>query len=120
MTESEHQRAVIRWSQQPKIRTKWPELALLFHVKNETAEGAKRVASDKAMGVKKGVPDLCLPVARGPYHGMWLEMKNERGRVSDAQKWWIKKLGEQQYFAVVCYGWQEAVKVLEWYLDGAV
>lgn len=31
------------------------ELALLHHIKNETREGAKQIAIDKAMGVKKGV-----------------------------------------------------------------
>ena len=92
---------------------------MLFHVKNETAEGAGRVAADRIQGVKKGVPDLCLPVARGPYHGLWIEMKNERGRVSDAQQWWVSRLTEQNYMAAVCHGWEAAVKLLEWYLEGA-
>ena len=119
MTEAQHQANVFRWTKQPKIRSKWPELALLFHVKNETAEGAGRVAADRIQGVKKGVPDLCLPVARGPYHGLWIEMKNERGRVSDAQQWWVSRLTEQNYMAAVCHGWEAAVKLLEWYLEGA-
>ena len=72
--ESKHQEAVIKWSQQPSIRSKWPELALLHHVKNETQGGARQVAMDKAMGVKKGVPDLCLPVPRGTYHGLYIEL----------------------------------------------
>ena len=111
---------MFKWTRQQKIRGKWPELALLFHIKNETAEGAGRVAADRIQGVKKGVPDLCLPVARGPYHGLWIEMKSERGRVGSAQTWWITHLNEQNNLAVVCYGWQEAVKVLEWYMNGAV
>lgn len=112
---------MIRWSQQPQIRSEWPELALLFHVKNETAEGAARVAADRVQGVKKGVPDLCLPVSRGPYHGLFIEMKAERGRVGKAQEWWIRKLSEQQYLAAVCYGWREAVRLIEEYMkDGAV
>lgn len=119
MRESEHQRAVFRWSRQPSVRDKWPEIKLLFHVKNETTEGARRVQSDKAMGVKPGVPDLCLPVARGRYHGLFIEMKNERGRVSEAQKWWVRELNGQDYAAVVCYGWESAAMMLEWYLEGA-
>ena len=117
-TEAQHQATVIKWSQQPSIRSKWPELALLHHIKNEEPNGgAKQVAVDKAMGVKKGVPDLCLPVARGQYHGLYIEMKTEKGRTSPEQDWWGEKLLAQGYMWEVCHGWQSAVRVLEWYLN---
>lgn len=53
VSESNHQQAVIKWSKQPTVRERYPELALLHHIKNETKEGAAQVAVDKAMGVKK-------------------------------------------------------------------
>lgn len=117
MSEAKHQQAVIKWSQQPAVRSRWPELALLHHIKNETREGAAQVAVDKAMGVKAGVPDLCLPVARDRYHGLYIELKTETGRTSEAQKWWGEKLLEQGYMFEVCHGWKSAVGVLEWYLS---
>lgn len=117
MRETRHQINVVRWSQQPSIRSRWPELALLHHIKNETSEGASRVAADREMGVRKGVPDLCLPVPRGNYHGLYIEMKNETGRASAEQLWWGEKLAGQGYFWEVCHGWQSAVRVLEWYLS---
>lgn len=92
VSESNHQQAVIKWSKQPTVRERYPELALLHHIKNETKEGAAQVAVDKAMGVKKGVPDLHLPVARGGYHSLYIEMKNETGRANDAQNWWLERL----------------------------
>ena len=116
MRETRHQINVIKWSQQPSIRSKWPELALLYHIKNETTEGKERVAVDRSMGVKKGVPDLCLPVPRGKYHGLYVELKNETGRTSEAQEWWGEKLLGQGYMLEVCHGWQSAVRVLEWYM----
>lgn len=91
-SEAQHQMAVIKWSQQPHIRQKWPELALLHHIKNETTEGAKQVSIDRAMGVRKGVPDLHLPVARGQYHSLYIEMKTDTGRASAEQKWWGEQL----------------------------
>ena len=112
----QHQQAVIKWSQQSSIRSKWPELALLHHIKNETREGAKQIAIDKAIGVKKGVPDLSLPVPRGRYHGLYIEMKNDAGRASQEQKWWGERLTEQGYRWEVCHGWRSAVQTLEWYL----
>lgn len=117
MTELNHQINVFKWSQQPSVRGKWPELALLFHIKNETKEGAQQVAVDRAAGVKKGVPDLCLPVPKGVYHGLYIELKTEKGRTSQAQDWWGEKLREQGYFWEVCHGWQSATRVLEWYLN---
>lgn len=117
VSEARHQQAVIKWSQQPAVRNAWPELALLHHIKNETTEGAKQVAVDRAMGVKKGVPDLCLPVPRGRYHGLYIEMKTDTGRTTAAQDWWGEKLLEQGYMFEVCHGWQSAVRVLQWYLN---
>ena len=117
MRETRHQINVIRWSQQPSIRSKWPELKLLFHIKNETGEGGGRVMADKAMGVKKGVPDLCLPVARGEYHGLYIELKNETGRASPEQEWWGEELLKQGYYWETCHGWQSAVRVLGWCLN---
>ena len=116
-TEAQHQAAVIKWSQQPTIREKWPELKLLYHIKNETKEGPKQVAIDRRQGVRKGVPDLCLPVARGEYHGLYIELKTEVGKPSDAQNWWGEQLAGQGYFWGVCHGWESATRVLELYLN---
>ena len=114
-SERQHQQAVMKWARQPSIRERWPELALLHHIKNETTGGAAEVAADKAMGVKKGVPDLCLPVARGGFHGLYIEMKTPSGRASDAQRWWMMELTKQGYRAVVCHGYDAAVAELCWY-----
>lgn len=116
VSEAKHQQAVFKWAAQPSIRSRWPELALLHHIKNETTGGARQVAIDKASGVKKGAPDLCLPVARGEYHGLYIEMKNEDGAIRPEQDWWGQRLAEQGYFWEVCHGWASAVRVLEWYL----
>lgn len=116
-SERQHQQAVMKWARQPSIRERWPELALLHHIKNETTGGAAEVAADKAMGVKKGVPDLCLPVARGGFHGLYIEMKTPSGKASDAQRWWMMELTKQGYRAVVCHGYDAAVAELCWYLS---
>lgn len=116
-SETQHQAAVIKWSQQPAVRSRWPELKLLYHIKNETKEGAKQVAIDKALGVKRGVPDLHLPVPRGRYHSLYIEMKNETGRSTRDQNWWGEQLTAQGNMCEVCHGWKDAVRVLEWYLN---
>lgn len=117
MTELQHQQCVIKWGQQPEIRSKWPELALLYHIPNERYCTPVQGKQLKRAGVRSGVPDLCLPVPRGQYHGLYIEMKTETGRTSDTQNWWGERLLAQGYFWEVCHGWSSAVRVLEWYLS---
>lgn len=117
MTEYDHQKNVFKWAEQLSIRERFPDLKLLHHIKNETKGGVEQVKIDKANGVKKGVPDLCLPSAHGKYHGLYIEMKAEKGRLSPEQKWWLAELDKQGFATAVCYGWQQATEVLEWYLN---
>lgn len=116
LTEAQHQANVIKWSQQPSIRAQWPELALLHHIPNGGSRDAIEGKHLKQAGVKAGVPDLCLPVPRGQYHGLYIEMKTETGCTSNTQEWWGKHLAEQGYFWEVCHGYQSAIRVLQWYL----
>lgn len=72
-----------------------------------------------AEGVKAGVPDLCLPVARGQYHGLYIELKRQRGgRTSDHQSEWLDALSAQGYKAALCYGWEQAAGTIIEYLTG--
>ena len=68
------------------------------------------------MGVKSGVPDLCLPIPRGQYAALYIEMKTLTGRATEEQNWWGEHLAAHGSFWEVCHGWQSAVRVLEWYL----
>lgn len=92
MTELQHQQCVIKWGQQPEIRSKWPELALLYHIPNERYCTPVQGKQLKRAGVRSGVPDLCLPAPRGGYHGLYIEMKTEKGRTSHEQDWWGEHL----------------------------
>jgi len=115
LTEAQHQAAVIKWSL--AVRGKYPELRLLYHVPNERKCSAAEGENLKRAGVKRGVPDLFLPVARGRYHGFYIEMKAETGKESLDQAWWREELTAQGYFSTVCHGFESAIKVLEWYIN---
>lgn len=70
----------------------------------------------KAAGVKRGVPDISLPVARGGYHGLYIELKYDTGRPTAEQKEWHDALIEQGYKAVFCWGFESAIEVIKEYL----
>lgn len=70
---------------------------------------------NRQMGVKSGVPDLMLPIPSKGYHGLFVEMKTKKGRVSASQKKWIDALNALGYLAVVAYGWEDAkCKILDY------
>ena len=98
-------------------RLKWPELSLLFAIPNGGSRHPAEAAHLKGQGVRSGVPDVFLPVPRGGYHGLFVEMKRRKGGVvSGNQKDWIGALNGQGYRAVVCRGFQEAADCIEGYL----
>ncbi len=72
----------------------------------------------KRSGVKKGVPDLCLPVpSQKGHHGLYIELKRVSGGVvSDEQRHWQKILLQNGYACEVCRGFEEAKKVILDYL----
>lgn len=113
-TETQEQQTLFRWAEMQK--GKYPELALLFHISNE---GKRNPGRAKAEGIKAGVPDLCLPVPRGKYHGAYIEMKRRKGgTVSKAQGEWLSALERNGYAVAVCKGWQEAAEFIKEYLEG--
>lgn len=114
--EHDEQVAVIKWAQ-AMTRT-CSDLALLHAVPNGGARNEAVGGKLKAEGVRAGVPDLCLPVPRDTWHGLYIEMKRRTGgQVRQAQRWWIDQLRSQGYRVAVCEGSDEAIELLEEYLD---
>lgn len=112
------QSLLIQWAEMAKHRV--PELGLLYAIPNGGHRHPAVAGKLKAEGVKSGVPDLCLPVARGGYHALYLEMKaGPAARVSPNQTYWHAKLREQGCAVRVCYGWDQAREAIEQYLRGA-
>lgn len=115
---SEHQEQVtlMQWARMHEKR--WPELELLHAVPNGGHRFIQVARAMKAEGCKPGVPDLHLPVARGPYHSLWIELKAKGGKLSEAQRWWIARLREAGHYVEVCFGWEDARDLLLLYLSG--
>lgn len=114
-TEAQEQKALFEWAEWAKHR--YPELALMFHVPNEAKRSYALGREMKAQGMKAGVPDLFLPVARGEYHGLFIELKRVRDyKLSDVQRKWLGDLTRQGYKAVMCRGWGEASRTIVDYL----
>ena len=103
----------------------YPELKWFHSITNEEKTGSKIVgARSKASGRKKGVSDTFLPVARGGYNGLYIELKrpqlkpkrNGKGGVSKEQLEFGRFVQNEGFGFVVCYGWKEARDILIKYL----
>lgn len=115
MSEATEQAALFRWA--AWCQGQLPALAWLFHVPNGGQRGKAVAGQMKAQGVKRGVPDVLLPVAMGKHPGLVIEMKDKAGRVSPEQKQWLAHLTEQGWRCAVCYDWQAAAREIVTYLQ---
>ena len=93
--ESGHQEALFSWAGYNMQRM--PELEYLHHVPNGGKRDKATAIALKRQGVKAGVPDVVLPVPRGEYHGLYIELKAGSN-------------------TAICYSWQLAAELIERYL----
>jgi hypothetical protein len=116
MKKQEHaeQVALFKWVEIAKNRV--PELALMFAIPNQSQGNVQRGRYYKAEGQRAGIPDTFLAVARRGYHGLFIEMKRQGGKVSENQLMWQALLKEQGYLSLVCVGAQDAIDKLSWYV----
>ena len=103
-----------------ELRIRMPDVAdLIFHVPNGGHRVKAVAAKLKAQGVKAGIPDLVLPMARGGFFGLYIEFKAtppNDAAISSSQHERIRKLNAQGYLAVVCRGHFDTMEQIRAYL----
>lgn len=113
--EHQEQAEVFSWAELNS--TKWPELTLLYAIPNVGTKNPLRGKRMKEEGLKKGVPDWCLPVPRGKYHGLYVEQKALDGTLKQEQEDWLCWLWGQGYYTAVSFCAEESKQILEWYMN---
>lgn len=117
-TENQEQAALFEWAEVASGR--YPELKLLHAIANGGKRDGRTAAVLQRTGVKPGVPDICLPVPRGGYGALYIELKRVKGGVTSAnQRIWLNLLNANGNKAVVCKGWIAAKNEIEKYLEGS-
>lgn len=87
-----------------------PEYGLICHIPNEN--------SHRQPGVRAGMPDLLLPVARGNFHGWYCELKIQGGKCSAVQRTMHHRLRMEGYRVVTIWdSVDEVMSEIEEYLN---
>ena len=115
MSESRQQAALIIWWDIACKGYKLPKFAL-YATPNGGSRNEIEAANLKRGGVRRGVPDLTLCVPRKGFHGLYIEMKYGKNKLSAEQSDFIAFLQAQNYQTTVCYDWLAAKHEIETYL----
>jgi len=116
-SESWHQEQIFKWARSQQIKI--PELQLLHASLNGVKLSPALAGKMKRQGMRSGVPDIFLPVARGMYAGLFIELKKASGGVvSAAQRKFLAALESEGYKAVICRGYVETIQTIKEYLSG--
>lgn len=115
--EDDNQKALFDWAAHiPDLR--WmhciPNGAFLA---GDKLKRAKQMSRLKKQGLKPGVWDIFLPVARNGHHGLYIEMKAGKNKLTDNQAEFGGFAHEQGYLTHICYTWLEAKEVICDYME---
>lgn len=113
MSEHDHQVALFSClASYPHTLTSW-----CFAIPNGGHRDVRVAKKMKAEGVKAGVWDIFLPVARLGYHGLFIEMKFGKNKLTQTQERFRSFVDQQGYKTVVAYDWQEAYDEIMEYIE---
>ena len=120
--ESAEQAALFEWIH--LVERQYPGIELGFAIPNGAFLQGNKIQRAiqwrrlEAQGCRAGVADMCFPVARRGYHGLWIELKRTgatESSVSKEQREFLEAMTQNGYCAVWCSGWVQAAEKLAWY-----
>lgn len=123
--EHSHQVALIAWAHRVKIppgSDVKPGSVIadyLLAIPNGGRRNPREGARLKAEGVKPGVSDLLLPLRRGGFGSLWLELKAPGEKPNPNQRAWLERMAKAGYRAEWRDDWKKAADLIALYLDGS-
>jgi len=89
-----------------------------YAIPNGGRRDLREAVKFKRMGTIPGVPDICIPIPSGSYHGLYIELKRTHGgRLSQAQSEWLDFLSKKGYYAIVAAGFDQARDAITYYFS---
>ncbi len=94
----------------------YPHLKFLHSSLNGVRLSIGQAVKAKAAGMKKGVPDICLPFRSLEYAQLFIEMKAGKNKTTPEQKEFIDFLVAGGAYVTVCYSALEAIDTIKKYV----
>jgi hypothetical protein len=116
------QAALVLWVRNEAVH-EFPILAWLFHCPNGGARNPVVAGQMVALGVRKGVPDLLLPIPApvdNSAPGLAIECKSDDGRLSSEQVGWLTVLSRAGWQTHIVRSLDEGKAVITAYAQGRV
>lgn len=115
-TEHQVQAALFKWAAL-MIRV-FPELELMYAVPNAGRRSIGAARYMIAEGMKAGVPDVCLPIARGQFSALYIEHKVGKNKLTEHQDRWVELLRRYGNACVVSRSFEQSRGLVIDYLAG--
>lgn len=117
--EHNHQVTLFEWIELMSIRD--PRFACIFAIPNGGYRHKWTAIALKREGVKPGVPDIFCAcpaeINRKKYNGLFIELKIGANKPTELQLTWHRRLREQRYYVHVAYGFEDAQRMILFYLN---
>jgi hypothetical protein len=118
--EREHGEMVIFFDAVRWMINRREDLSVSCHIPNESKSSIARRMMLKRAGLRKGMPDIFIPITNEKYAGLFIEMKVKPNRLSKEQAIVLKQLNANGYLALVCWSGEEAIDTLNKYLANEI
>jgi len=97
------------------IKFQYPDVLFNADVGGTWTKNFGTAIKNKLSGHSNGFPDLFFPEPRGKWHGLFIELKTEKGVLSKEQFEWLVELRVRDYRAECCKGFERAKEVIDDY-----
>ena len=94
----------------------YPEAKFIHAIPNGARVNIGQAVKLKKQGLLSGVPDVFVPLPTFDHHGLYIEFKVPRGKLSQAQKEFSYHCDDYSYLHLVCYSARDAVAAVRKYL----
>ena len=94
---------------------RYPVLKWIFAIPNGGKRHPATAVKMKAEGVRRGIPDICVPYPVDEWAGCYVEMKFGKGRLTKEQQEFIEAF-QPTHKIYVCYSAVEAANAIGKYL----
>ena len=106
--EFKEQSALFEWARNPAVVRVYPALRLLSCSLNGVKLSKAQAGKAKAAGMLKGEHDVRLPVARGGYAGLSIEMKAGKNKPTPEQLEYGEQIADEGWLVCYCWSWTDA------------